>query len=64
MQVTDYAGSPSCAITLNDPANGKTIDFQTVTEGGASDTVVLSAAGHSTAYLSGLTCGVKVSATQ
>ena len=64
VQVADYQGSPDCVITLNNPVNGETIDFQTATRGKASDTVVLSAAGHSMAYLSDLTCGVKVSAAQ
>lgn len=62
VQVKDYNGTPDCLITLRDPTNGQTIDFQTVTQGKGSGTVTLNANGHPTAYLSGLTCGVRVSA--
>jgi Caspase domain len=61
VQVKDYEGSPDCKITLNDPGNGETIDFQTATRGKADNTVVLDVTGHSTAYVSGLSCGVRVS---
>ena len=62
VQVKDYNGSPDCKITLNDPANGEAIDFQTATRGKADNTVVLDAAGHSRAYLSDLSCGIRISA--
>jgi Caspase domain len=62
VQVKNYNGSPDCKITLNDPTNGQTIDFQTATRGKASDTVTLNANGHPTAYLSDLICAVRVSA--
>jgi hypothetical protein len=61
VQVTDYEGSPDCLITLRDPTNGEPIDFQTATQQPAKNTVVLNAGGHSTAYLSDLSCGVRVS---
>ena len=61
VQVKDYNGSPDCLITLRDPANGQAIDFQTATRGRAGNTVVLDAGGHPTAYLSDLSCAVRVS---
>jgi hypothetical protein len=61
VHVKDYKGSPTCDITLIDPATGQTVDFGTATRGKGSDTVTLNANGHPTAYLSGLTCGVRVS---
>ena len=59
--VTDYRGSPTCEITLKDPANGQPIDSKTATPGQHNDTVTLDAGGRSTAYLSDLTCYVRVS---
>jgi len=61
VQVKNYNGSPDCKITLNDPANGQAIDFQTATPGKSNNTVQLNTSGHPTAYLSGLTCAVRVS---
>jgi Caspase domain len=61
VQVKDYNGSPDCRITLNDPTSGQAIDFQTATPGKTNNTVKLNAGGHPTAYLSGLTCAVRVS---
>jgi hypothetical protein len=60
VQVTDYNGSPDCLITLRDPANGQPVAFKTVTRGKGSDTVVLDASGHPTAYLSNVGCTVRV----
>ena len=62
VQVKDYNGSPDCLITLRNPANGQGIDFQTATRGMTSNTVVLDAGGYPTAYLSDLTCAIRVSA--
>jgi Caspase domain len=60
VKVTDYRGSPSCEITLRDPANGLPIDSKTTTPGQQNDTVTLDAGGRSAAYLSDLTCNVRV----
>lgn len=61
VQVTDYRGSPTCDITLRDPANGQPIASETATPGQHNDTVTLDAGGRSTAYLSDLDCYVRVS---
>ena len=61
VQVKNYNGSQDCKITLMDPANGQPIDFQTMTRGKTNDTATFNADGHPTAYLSDLTCGVRVS---
>jgi eukaryotic-like serine/threonine-protein kinase len=60
VQVTD--SSSGCTITLSDPANGQPISFQHAERGKANDTVELSTGGHTAAYLSDLTCAVRVSA--
>jgi hypothetical protein len=60
VQVID--GDQGCQITLRDPSNGQPIDFQTATREKDNNTVVLDAGGHPTAYLSDLTCAVRVSA--
>jgi hypothetical protein len=62
VHVTDYNGSEDCRITLRDPANGQVIDFKLATRGNGNDTVVLGTDGHPTAYLSDLSCTVRVSA--
>jgi hypothetical protein len=61
VQVTDYRGSPTCEITLRNPANGQPIASETATPGQHNDTVTLDAGGRSTAYLSDLDCYVRVS---
>ena len=61
VKVGDYQGSPDCKITLRDPADGQPIDSKTAIPGQGNDTVTLDAGGHSTAYLSGLDCYVRVS---
>ena len=61
VQVTDYRGSPTCEITLKDPANGRPIASETATPGQHNDTVTLDAGGRPTAYLSDLDCYVLVS---
>jgi hypothetical protein len=60
VQMTD--SSSGCTITLRDPTNGQAIDFQHALRGKANSTVELNASGHPTAYLSDLTCAVRVSA--
>ena len=60
VQMTD--SSSGCTITLRDPTNGQAIDFQHAQRGKANNTVELNAGGHPTAYLSDLTCAVRVSA--
>jgi hypothetical protein len=62
--VVDYQGSPTCDITLRDPANGQPIAAKTMTPGQDNDTVTLDAGGRSTAYLSDLDCYVRVSSAQ
>jgi len=61
VRVKDYSGHPDCLITLRDPDSGQVIDFKTATRGKDNDTVVLDATGHSTAYVSNLSCAVRVS---
>ena len=60
VQMTD--SSSGCTITLRDPTNGQAIDFRHAERGKANNTVELDAGGHPTAYLSDLTCAVRVSA--
>ena len=60
VQVTD--SSTGCTITLRDPTNGQAISFQHAQQGKASNTVELDAGGHPAAYLSDLTCAVRVTA--
>ena len=60
VQVTD--ASSGCTITLSDPANGQAINFAHAQQGKANNTVEINAGGHPTAYLSDLTCAVRVSA--
>jgi len=60
VQVTD--SSTGCTITLRDPTNGQAINFGHAQQGKANNTVEINAGGHPTAYLSDLTCAVRVSA--
>ena len=62
MQVKDYNGSSTCEITLVNAANGQVIDFKTATPGKNNNTVGFDAVGYPTAYLTGITCAVRVSA--
>lgn len=59
VHVTD--SSTGCTITLSDPANGQAINFEHAQQGKANNTVEINAGGHPTAYLSDLTCAVRVS---
>ena len=60
--VGDYESSGSCQITLFDPASGQSIDAKTATQGSGGDTVQLDMSGRPRAYLSDLTCNVRVTA--
>jgi Caspase domain len=60
VQVKDYQGAQQCAITLNDAATGQALDAETATQGQNNDTVELDPGGRPTAFLSDLSCHVRV----
>jgi hypothetical protein len=59
VHVKNYHSGQRCDFTLNDPANGQQLDFETATPG-KKDTVKLDAGGRRTVYLGLDSCGVKV----
>ena len=60
VRVNEYSGGPQCVITLADAVSGQPLDAETATKGQHNDTVELDAGGRSTAFLSDLTCHVRV----